>query len=104
MRDIIKAAAIKAGMVIGIKRRKDFDDIVLVLAKTGFTKVSYTFLDYADGYGGALCSDIGGKEKVKVIKGLKRKAVLKSIKDDVFKNLHDIQNLIDTIRLIEDME
>ena len=101
---LIKASEIKAGMVIAIKRKVKYDDIVLVLAKNGFAEVEYTFLDYQDAYGGALVGSIKGTEKVKVIVGEKRKAVIKSIKDDVFKNYFDLEHLIDMIRLIEDME
>lgn len=100
----IPASKIKAGMVVAIKRKVKYDDIVLVLAKKGFTEVEYTFLGYQNAYGGALVGSIKGTEIVKVIIGIQRKAVIKSIKDDVFKNYFDLEHLIDMIRLIEDME
>jgi superfamily II helicase len=100
---LIQASAIKAGMVIAIKRDK-YNEIALVLAKKGFVNVEFTHLDYQDAYGDALVGSIQGTKKVKVITGLKRKYIIKKIKDDVFKYLHDVEHLIDMIRLIEDME
>jgi hypothetical protein len=103
-RNLIEASKIKAGMVIGITIKEPFDDIVLVIAKTGHTKIDYTYLDFQDSYGGAYCGTLDGKKIVKVFKGKRRKQILNHIKDDVFQNLHDIEHLIDVIRLIEDME
>jgi len=102
--DFIEASKIKPGMIIGIKRRVKYDDIVLVIAKTGFVKVDYTYFDYQDSYGGPFCGGIDGKEKVKVITGERRQHVFNHIKNDIFKNLHDVEHSIDTIRLIESMD
>ena len=101
-KNLIEAKDIKAGMIIGRTIREDYDDIMLIIAKTGFTKVEYTYLDYQDGQD-AFCGSIDGKEKVKVFKGKRREYIFKHIRNDVFKNLHDAQNKVDIIRLIEDM-
>jgi len=100
---LINASAIKAGMVINIKRGK-YNDIALILAKKGFTNVEYTHLSLDDAYGSAMVGSIKGTEKVKVITGAKRKYVIKQIRADVFKYLFDVEHLIDTLNLIEDME
>ena len=102
--NMIQASAIKAGMVIAIKRKEKYDDIALILAKKGFTDVEYTHLDYQDAYGSAMVGSIKGAEKVKVILGIQRQAVIKSIRNDVFKYLFDVEHLIDTLNLIQDME
>ena len=99
----IIASAMKAGMVINIKRNK-YNDIALILAKSGRSNIEYTHLDYQDSYGGVMVGSITGTEKIQVITGAKRKYIIKKIKDDVFKYLHDVEHLIDMIRLIEDME
>ena len=103
-KDFIEASKIKPGMVIGIKRRKKYDDFCLVLAVTGHTKVEYTHLDFQDSYGGALIGSIDGTEYVKVIKGKKKQHIFNHIKDDIFKWKWDIEHLIDTLRLIEAMD
>ena len=101
---LIPASKIKAGMVIGIKRKREYDDFCLILAKRGFVDVEYTHLGYQDAYGSAMVGSIKGTEKVKVITGAKRKIIIKRIRDDVFKYLFDVEHLIDTLNLIEDME
>ncbi len=104
----IKASKIKPGMVININRKgannRKYEDICLVTATTGHTKVNYTHLDFQDAYGGLLIGTIDGLEEVQIIKGKRRKYILDHIKNDVFRNLHDIENIIDTLRLIEAME
>ena len=99
----IKAKEIKPGMVIGIKRIKKYNDICLVTACSGYTEIEYTHLDLQDAYGGLVVGTLDGEEKVKVINGDQRKYIIDVIKKDVFKNLHDIENVVDTIRLIEAM-
>lgn len=96
----IKAWQMKPGMVIQTGR----GCICLILAKEGRGTVQYTHLDYQQAYGGALVGTIKGEEMIKVLKGKKRKAVINSIKKEVFRNLHDIEVYIDMIRLIEAME
>ena len=103
----IRAHKIKPGMVVGFRRGPKgnrFDDCCLILATKGLVDVEYTFLDLQQAYGGALVGTIGGKEEVRVLKGNKRKSVISKIKRDVFRNLHDIENLIDMVRLIEAMD
>ena len=101
----IKASAIQPGMVIGIKRNKsEYDDICLATAKSGYSNVEYTHLDLQDAYGGLMIGSIDGKTLVEVVTGRKRKAVISKIKDDVFRNLHDTENIINTINLIEAMD
>lgn len=99
----IKASEIKPGMVIGIDRGDNYKDTCLILAKKGFVEVEYTHLDTGEAYGGAMVGTIDGSTMVKVIRGKKRDKIIKTIKDEVFKNLHDIEYLIDMIRLIEAM-
>jgi len=104
-KNLIEASKMKPGMIIGIKRRGDkYDDIVLILAKTGYDKVEYTFLDYQDAYSSAMCSGIDGKELVKVMTGKRRKYIFEHIRSDVFKYHNDVEQLIDTLRLIEAMD
>jgi hypothetical protein len=104
-KNLIEASKIQPGMIIGIKRRGDkYDDIVLILAKTGFTDVDYKFLDYQDAYGSIMCSGIKGKELVKVITGKRKKHIFEHIQKDVFKYHSDVEDLIDTLRLIEAMD
>ena len=100
----IKASAIKPGMVICIKRKSEFDDFCLVTATRGKVVVSYTHLDFQYAYGGLLVGSIKGSETVHVILGKKRKRILDRIKRDIFHNLHDVENIIDTLKLIEVME
>lgn len=102
---VIKASEIKAGMIIGITRGKHkFRDIVLILAKNGFVKVEYTHLGLQDSYGGAMCGTIDGKEQVLVITGKRRKEIFKSIRHDVYDNLHDLEDITNTLNLIRDMD
>jgi len=98
----IKASAIKPGMVICIKRG-DFDDVYLVTTKKGFVKVEYTYLDFQDSYNGLYIGNISGDDLVNVITGKKRKYVIIKIKDAIFKRLHDTENIVNTINLIEAM-
>lgn len=93
-------------MVICIKRgkKKDINDIALVLAKSGFADVEYKHLDYNDAYNGVMIGSIKGTDKVEVILGEQRKAIFKEIRHDVFDRFHDAVDLVDTINLIEDME
>ena len=100
---ITEAQNIKPGMVIAIKRRKDYNDICLVTARRGHRDIEYTHLDLEDSYNGLMIGSIDGKEKVKIITGAKRKAIIERIKDDVFRKLHDTESLIDMLRLIESM-
>ena len=100
---MIKASEIKPGMVIAVQRGVNYEDACLILATTGITNVEYTYLDYQDSYGGAMIGSINGEKKVKVIVDKNRAIVIEKIKNDVFKNLHDIEQLVDTIRLIEAM-
>jgi hypothetical protein len=100
---IIKACQIKPGMVICFKRNGKFNDFCLVTAVRGKTKVEYTHLDFQDSYGGLLVGTIDGSEKVKVVEGDQRKHILSKIKDDVFQYLHDVENIINTLNLIEAM-
>lgn len=83
----IKAGDMKPGMVIAIKRNKTFDDVCLVLARTGGKSdmdIEYTHLDLQDSYGGALVGKINGNTLIKVYKGKKRKYVMAKIKEDLF--------------------
>jgi hypothetical protein len=99
----LMASAIKPGMVICIKRNGKWNDYCLVTAISGYSEIEYTHLDYQDSYGGLLIGSIKRDEVVKVMAGKERKLIISKIKDDVFRNLHDIENVIDTIRLIEAM-
>jgi hypothetical protein len=103
----IKAAQIKPGMVICRKRkwkREIIEDLFLVTAISGRSKIEYTHLDYQDSYGGLLVGDIDGEEDVDVIKNERRKRIIKEITKEVWRNYHDIKNIIDTLRLIEAMD
>lgn len=108
----IKASQIKPGMLIlrdykrytslGKNRTKDY---VLVTAKKGFVKVEYTHFNSLDGYSGRMIGFIDGKEKVKVItkKRLKER-IVKEILNDRFQYKHDVDEDIDTLRLIQSMD
>jgi hypothetical protein len=101
----INASEIKPGMIIGIKRNDKYDDFCLIIATSGHVKVEYTYLDFQDSYGSTGYSgSIDGKERVKVIKGKKRKYIFNHIKDDLFKYKWDNEHLINTLRLIESMD
>jgi len=100
----IKASAIKPGMVICIKRNGKFDDFCLVTAVKGKSHVEYTHLDFQDAYGGLMVGSLSGDTEVKVVTGKERKHIISKIKDDMFKYLHDAENTIDTIHLIEAMD
>lgn len=104
--NLIEASKIQPGMTIGIERQNkgQYDDYCLIIAKSGFTKVKYTHLDFQDSYGGALVGELEGKELVEVITGRKRQHIFEHIKNDLFKNLHDVEHLIDVMRLIEAMD
>lgn len=99
----IKASEIKPGMVICVKRDTGWNDFCLVTAVRGKTHVEYTHLDFQDAYGGLMIGSLSGDTKVKVVLGKKRKSIIYKIKEDMFKYLHDAENTIDTIHLIESM-
>lgn len=50
-----------------------------------------------------MIGSLSGDTKVKVVLGKKRKSIIYKIKEDMFKYLHDAENTIDTIHLIESM-
>lgn len=103
----IKASQIKPGMVISTNRkwrRKEIENIFLVTATKGKVNVEYTHLNFQDAYGGLMVGSIDGEQEVRVIKGEKRKFIIEEITKDVFRNLRDIENVIDTLKLIEAME
>ena len=103
----IKACQIKPGMVIRMTRKwkkRNIEDISLVTATEGKVKVKYTHLDFQDAYFGLLAGTLDGETEVNVIVGKKREQVIDKIFREVIQNLSDIQNVIDTIRLIKAME
>ena len=100
----IKAKEIQPGMVIGIDRGDNYGDISLVIATKGFVSVEYTHFNYIDSYGGAMIGTIDGKTKVKVITGKKRDKVIKSVKNDLFRNRQDVEKDIEMIWLIQAMD
>lgn len=100
----IKASAIKPGMVICIKRDTGWNDFCLVTAVKGKSPVEYTHLDFQDAYGGLMVGSLDGDTEVKVVLGKERKHIISKIKDDMFKYLHDAENVIDTLHLIEAMD
>lgn len=102
----IKASKIKPGMVINVKRlsnKRVINDYCLVTAVSGHIDVDYTHLDFNDSYNGLVIGNIKGTTEVEVIVGKKRKYIIDKIKDDVFRSLHDTENIVNTIRLIEAM-
>lgn len=99
----IKACQIRPGMVVCFKRNGKFNDFALIIAVKGKIKVEYRHLDFQDSYGGSLIGTINGSENVQVILGEERKRIISKIKDDVFQYLSDVENLIDIIRLIEEI-
>ena len=100
----IKANEMQPGMVIGIDRGHNYEDVSLVIAKKGFVEVEYTHFDFQDSYHGAMVGTIKGKKKIKVIKGKKRRRVIEQIKSDLHKNYHDVSRNIDTVWLILAMD
>jgi hypothetical protein len=99
----MKASEIKPGMVVNIKRN-NVNDFCLITAVKGRMEVEYTHLDYQDSYNGLLIGSIKGNTEIQVINGKKRQYIIDKIKEDVFRSLHDTENIIDTIRLIEAMQ
>ena len=100
----IKASAIKPGMVICIKRDTGWNDFCLVTAVRGKMDVEYTHLDFQDSYGGLMVGSLSGDTDVKVVSGKERKHIISKIKEDMFRYLHDAENTINTLRLIEAMD
>jgi len=101
----IKAYKIKPGVVIGVDRGDNYGDICLVTAikRKGLVNIEYVHIDLLMAYHGKLVGSIDRETKVKIIKGKKRKEVINKIKKEVFKSLHDVEEDINTIRLIEEM-
>jgi len=103
----IKANQIKPGMVISIKRhikKKSFEDICLVVAIKGKQEVEYTHLDFQDPYYGLMVGTINGEQVVQVVEGKKRKFIIQEITKEIYRSLHDTENIINTLKLIEAME
>ncbi len=102
----IKADDIQPGMVIGVDNEEGtFRSVYLITATgaSGLKEFNFTGLDLQQAYGGLLGGSLDSNKKVKVYKGKNRTHIIESMKKDVFRNLRDIEYLIDTIRLIEVM-
>ena len=97
---------VKPGMVINIVRAHapDYYDACLVIATEGRVKISYTYLDYQEAYGGALIGKFSDTDKIYELTGDYRALVIKSVKKDLSRNKYDIEHLIDMVRLIEAMD
>jgi hypothetical protein len=105
----IKAFNIKPGMVIEITRVvgkpvRKFPDIALVLAVTGRDIVEYTHFNFQDAYGGQMVGTLNGHNTVKVITGEQRHHVIEVILTEVFRSLHDANQNVDIIKLIQAMD
>jgi len=100
----IKARQIKPGMVIDKKFKGDHD-YMLVTSVKGYKEVECAHFNHCDGYMGRMIGFYDGKEKVKVITNKKKRAkIIKDILDDVFKLLHDTEDNVALIKLIQAMD
>lgn len=100
----IKAARIKPGMVIRVSYNNNVKECCLVMAVSGHKSVEYTHISVNDFYGDVVVGTLDGNETVKVIKGKLRKLIIAQIRSDVYKHSFAINNIIDTINLIQSMD
>ncbi len=96
----IKVRDVKPGMTVKFSKY----GTSLILAKAGRVEVKYTHLEKLDAFYGPLVGWIDGEKKVEVVTGKRRQKAMYEIKAEVFRSLHDIENVVDMIRLIEAME
>ena len=99
----IKARQIKPGMVIDKKYKNDHD-YMLVTAVKGYKEVECTHFNHCDGYMGRLIGFYDGKEEVRVVTNKKKRdKIIKDILGGVFRLLHDAEDNVALIKLIQTM-
>lgn len=107
----IKACKVKPGMIIiraynlGKKTKRSIYDYELVTFKKGGVEVEYGHFNGDDSYSGQMIGFMKGNEIVKVVTNKKKRAkILKGMLEGVFKRLHDSEDDVNLIRLIQAME
>jgi len=100
----MQAKDIKPGMVINVLGANGQDCYELVAAISNGVEIAVSHYNFQEAYGGQMTRYIPREDEVhEVVTGEKRKYIIEHILKDLHKNLHDIENDIDMVRLIQAM-
>ena len=92
-------------MVINILGANGQDCYELVASVGNGADIAISHYNFQDAYGGQMTRYVQRDVEIHgVVTGEKRKYIIKHILQDLFKNLHDVENDIDMVRLIQAMD
>jgi len=101
----MKAKDIKPGMVINMLDANNQDCYELVVSIKYDDKIAISHFDFQDSYYGQMVKYVEEDDNVHgIIIGEKRKNIIEKIRQDLFKNLHDIKKDIDIVDTILAMD
>ena len=100
----MKVKDIKPGMVINMLGANGQDCYELVASVSNGVEIAISHYNFQDAYGGQMTRYADRNEDVfEIVTGEKRAFIIEHILNDLYKNLHDLENDIDLVKLIQAM-
>jgi len=100
----MKVKDIKPGMVVNFLGANGQDNYELVTSINNGGDIAITHLSFQDSYGGKMIRyEDRNSDVYELATGEKRKYIIEKILKDLHDNLHDVENDIDIVRLIQSM-